>query len=66
VSCTSSYSVSNSSRNALFSVAGKEAIKADRDRSVAWSFGACAVMVISMHHHLVGRMAHPRRHQSHI
>ena len=32
--------VSNSSRKALFSLAGKDAIKAERERSIAWSFFA--------------------------
>lgn len=30
--------VSNSSRNALFSLAGRDAIRADSERNVAWSF----------------------------
>jgi hypothetical protein len=32
--------VSNSSRKNLFSLAGKEAIRAERERRIVWSFGA--------------------------
>ena len=40
VSWTSSYSVSNSSRKPLFSLAGSEAMRAESARRVAWSFFA--------------------------
>ena len=40
MSWTSSYSVSNSSRKPLFSLAGSDAMRAESARRVAWSFFA--------------------------
>lgn len=40
--------VSNSSRNEAFSVAGREATSADSERRVAWSIGACPNILLSM------------------
>ena len=48
VSCTSSYSVSNSSRKPLFSLAGSDAMRAESARRVAWSFFAEPVDMIDL------------------